>query len=132
MILDAAVDDLAKLFGTADKGYFQIKVFIRIASVHISQVLRNRFVKNKKSQCGVNDFGEHLAVFFFGYPYLNRCVQTNLAVFISHHGFVEVTEYLPFARLACTVDSQIEGAQHHILGGNCDSAAIHRFQQVVG
>ncbi|MPM38607.1 hypothetical protein SDC9_85236 [bioreactor metagenome] len=70
-------------------------------------------------------------------------MKSEIMAFISHYSFVEVSEYLSLAFFVGTFlrfvvvykisfICEIIAAQYHVLRRNSDSAAVDRFQQVVG
>ena len=132
VVFDTAVNDLAELLGAALEGYFKVKELVGIASVNIAQILRNGLVEDKQTHSCVNYLGLGLSVALLEHAHLNRSVETDDSVLISHHSFVKVTEHLALAGLACAVQRQVEGAQHHVLRRNGNGASVHRLQKVVG
>jgi len=132
MRLDAAVDDLCKLFLLRDKINFKVKCLFRVAAVHKAEVLRNRAVENHSAERGIDHLGAHLAVDHLEHAALNRSMQLEIAVGICHHRLVKIAIAVALALFSGTVDGQIIGAEHHILRRNGNCAAVDGFEQVVG
>src|SRR5699024_2655596 len=99
---------------------------------HIAQVLGDGPVENHAAHGGVHQAGDGGAVEVHGAADANLGVQGDVVGVVSHHGLVHIPEHLALARLAVLVQGQVVGAQHHVLGGHSDGAAVGGLQQVVG
>ena len=124
------VDNSTKLFFTCQEADFIIKHGIRIRTVHIAQILRNWTVEDNTSHGGIYQFGNRFSIYFHGTAYFNFCMEAHCLCIVCHQSFIFISEDFAFTRLAVFFQSQIIGAQNHVLCRNCNRASVGRFQQV--
>jgi hypothetical protein len=108
VVLDTSVDDLTELLGAAYEVDLEVEILVGISSVNIAEVLRDGLVENEKTHCTVYDLGLHYAVLFLVNSNLDRSMEADNTVTVSHHSFIKVTEYLTFTGLALAVESEVE------------------------
>ena len=128
---DALVDDLAELLLATGEHDLEIELLGRVRAVYEAEVLRNALVEDQAARSSVYDRRLHLAIDLLGQTDLDRRVDADNALVVSHQSLVDVAEYLAGARLGVAVDSQIVGAEDHILRRNGNRLAVLRLEQVV-
>ena len=128
MNLDAALDNLAQGLLGYQEIHFQIELVFRLGAIHEAQILGNGIVEDQAADGGVNQPADVA----FGHPDLDLGVEGDNTVLIGHQSLVDIPEDLAFTGLAILHQSQVIGAQNHVLRRNSYGAAVRRLQKVVG
>ena len=57
-------------------------------------------------------------------------MKLNDACLISHHNFINITEYLSFASLTVLIKCKVVRTEDHILCRNCNRLTVRRLEKV--
>ena len=128
---DALVDDLSEFLLAAGEHDFEVELLGRVRTVYETEILRNALVEDQAARGRVYDSGLGLAAHLLGQTNLDRRMDADNALVISHKSLIDVAEYLAGARLGVAVDGQIVGAEDHILRRDSNRLAVLRLEQVV-
>ena len=124
MILQAAVDDLTELALADLERYLIVELMLRIGSVNVAEILRNMFVEYDTSNGSGNELCDLGVAEILCNSYLDRSVNGDNAVLVSHESLVSVAEYLALALFAGLIKGQIVGTKYHILGRNGNRTSV--------
>ena len=124
VILQAAVDDLTELALADLEGYLIVELMLRIGSVNVAEILRNVFVEYDTSNGSGNELCDLGVAEILCNSYLDRSVNGDNAVLVSHESLVGVAEYLALALFAGLIKGQIVGTKYHILGRNGNRTSV--------
>ena len=142
---NALLDDLAQLLLLYNKADLRYKLILRIGTIHKTQVLRHRGVKDHTTDGRLNQVLVHFPVHFLGEADQALGVQAQRAFLVGHHGLVLISVNIiagifvalgvflhrGAARLAALNHGQVIGTDHHILGRHGYRLTVRGFQQVV-
>ena len=90
MLLDAAVDDLAKLLLADLEADLMVEHMLRIGAVDVAEILRDGFVEDDAADRGADHAVQYLAVHLSGHAHEDRRVQADIAVVVGHDGLFRV------------------------------------------
>ena len=124
VILQAAVDDLTELALADLERYLIVELMLRIGSVNVAEILRNMFVEYDTSNGSGNELCDLGVAEILCNSYLDRSVNGDNAVLVSHESLVSVAEYLALALFAGLIKGQIVGTKYHILGRNGNRTSV--------
>ena len=112
--------------------HFQFQHIFRVASVHISQILRQDLIEKESAQGRLYIAGHNFSVSgLFGHSHRNPGVQCTNLIFIGENRLVHILKELAFAQSTGSFLCQVVDSQHHILRGHRHRAAVRRLQEVV-
>ena len=123
--IDDFLKNLLQLFLTHMEIHFQLQKVLRIASVHISQILRQDLIKEESAEGGL-----HIAGYFLTVSRLLRHsdrdsgMKGTYFILIGKNRLVHVLKELSFSLCTGSLLCQIIDTQHHILRGHRHRAAV--------
>ena len=129
---DRTGDNISELLLTDYEVALENELVAFLRSIDITEVLRDNFVEDKASQCGLNDSGHRSAVELTCHTDGDRSVELEVMIAICHDRLIYRREDHAFALLARLGDRQIVASEDHILCRNGYRVTILRLQEVVG
>ena len=131
MLLYRAVNDVSELLLCRRESDFKVEELCGIASVNKAEILRDGLVEYQSTERSVDYARVDNAVDLSRNSDLNGSMNSEVTVFVSHHGFVEVAIETALALFARTVDSQVVRTENHVLRRNCYGFTVGRLEEVV-
>ncbi len=129
---DGAVHDLAQLLFAAGHAHLVVAHPVRVLPVHKAQILGDVLVEDDPARGDVHDLPVGHALVLKAAADLNGGVDAHHPVVVGQHHLVLVDEHLARAGFLGVGVGKVVGAQHHVLRGDGDRAAVLGPQQVVG
>ena len=127
---DTFINNLLKTRFTNEEVNLKLESVFGDTSVDKAEILRNRIVKDNLTDCCVYNTGFDFSVNFKLTANLDFWVKLNDACLISHHNFINITEYLSFASLTVLIKCKVVRTEDHILCRNCNRLTVRRLEKV--
>ena len=128
---DTTFNNLTKNFFVNKFIDFELEHIFGFASVNKSKILRNRSVEDNLTESAFEKFCINFAVNLFCHTDFDGCVKTQIAFIISHHSFINISEYLAVTLCFGFNECKVVRTENHILCGNNNGLTIRRFKEVV-
>ncbi len=112
--------------------HFRLQQILRVASVHIAQILRQNLIEEESTKRGLHIAGHLFPVCVrLFHPDGNSGMKGTCLILVGENRLVYILKELALSKGAGSLLRQIIDAEHHILRRHRHRAAIRRFQQVV-
>ncbi len=128
---DAAVDDITEHLHGYTEITLQSQMILGFMTLHKTEVLRQNFIKLQAAECCLDHAFDLFAIYFQTTLHMDRCLQGDHLLIISHLRFFHSGEVAAGALSIFGTCGQVINTHDHILCRNSNRFTILRLQEVI-